>query len=80
MTKIWIGVFWGKTTEASAMPSARPTSKANRSLMTGAACIAVAGTLTISVLAGGLYELSERAANDLRDHTSYIALTEGPDQ
>jgi len=80
MTKIWIGVFWGKTTEASAMPSARPTSKANRSLMTGATCIAVAGTLTISVLAGGLYELSERAANDLRDQTSYIALTEGPDQ
>ena len=80
MTKIWLGVFWGEATEASAMPPALPTSKTNRRLMTGATCIAVAGTLTISALAGGLYDLSERAANDLRDGTSYIALTEGPGQ
>ena len=76
MAKIWIGVFWGKPTEASSTPPALPASRANRSLMVGATSLAVAGTLTISALAGGLYDLSERAAEDLRDGSTYIELTE----
>jgi len=59
------------------LPAARPASKANQSLMTGATCIAVAGTLVISAMAGGLYDLSERAAADLRDTSAYVELSEG---
>ncbi len=79
MAKIWIGVFWGAPTEASTSPPAQPSSKANRRLMVGATSLAVAGTLTISVLAGGLYDLSERAADDLRNEGTYIALVQGTD-
>lgn len=79
MAKIWIGVFWGEATEASSSPPANPSSKANRSLMIGATSLAVAGTLTISALAGGLYDLSDRAATDLRNENSYIALTVASD-
>jgi len=77
MTKIWTGVFWGEPAEASMSAPARPTSAANRRLMTGATCLAVAGTLTISVFAGELFDLSERAATDLRNPSSYTALTIG---
>ena len=75
MAKIWVGVFWGEPTEASSSPPANPSSKANRGLMIGATSLAVAGTLTISALAGGLYDLSDRAATDLRNESSYITLT-----
>jgi len=77
MTKIWTGVFWGEPAEASISAPALPSSPANRRLMTGATCLAVAGTLTISVFAGELFNLSERAAADLRNPSSYTALTMG---
>ncbi len=79
MTKIWIGVFWGEATKASAGPPANPSSRANRNLMIGATSLAVAGTLAISAMAGGLYDLADRAAADLRDQSTYIALTQSPD-
>lgn len=79
MTKIWIGVFWGEATEASAGPPALPSSRTNRNLMIGATSLAVAGTLAISAMAGGLYDLADRAAEDLRDQNTYIALTQSPD-
>jgi len=74
MTKIWTGVFWGEPQEASMTPSAARESRANRRLMVGATSLAVAGTLTISVVAGGLFDLAERAADDLRDGATYSSL------
>ena len=65
MTKIWTGVFWGEPMEASMTAPAVQASPANRRLMMLAATAAVIGTLAISVSAGGLYDLSERAATEL---------------
>jgi len=70
MTKIWLGVFWGRDND-TAEPV--PTAQNNRRLMFSATGIAVAGTLTISVFAGTLFDLSERAASDLRDPQRYIS-------
>lgn len=69
MTKIWLGVFWG--TDADPV---EPLDAAisNRRLMFGATGLAVAGTLTISLFAGGLFDLSGRAAEDLRVPQRYI--------
>ena len=70
MTKIWVGVFWG--TDADPFTPV-PTARRNRRLMTAATGLAVVGTLTISLFAGALFDLSERAANDLRDADRYIS-------
>jgi len=63
MTKIWLGVFWGKDADGL---QAVPTAPNNRRLMQGATMLAVAGTLTISLFAGTIHDLSERAATELR--------------
>ena len=69
MTKIWMGLFWGTPT---ATFSPVQTAPANRRAMVGATGLAVAGTLTISLFAGTLFDLSERAANELRNAEVYI--------
>ena len=69
MTKIWIGVFWGKQSQER---NPVPTSPANRRLMRAATGLAVAGTLTISFFAGTLFDLSRQAAEDLRNPSVYI--------
>ncbi len=63
MTKIWLGVFWGEDADGT---EAVPTAPTNRRLMQGATMLAVAGTLTISLFAGTIHDLSERAAAELR--------------
>lgn len=70
MTKIWIGVFWGAASD-EAEPV--PTRRGNRRLMITATSLAVAGTLTISFFAGTLFDLSERAAIELRTPGVYAA-------
>ena len=72
MTKIWLGVFWGTPPSRTELPI---TSASNRRAMVGATGLAVAGTLAISLFAGTLFDLSERAANDLRDD-SYITVVQ----
>lgn len=69
MTKIWLGVFWG---EESADITSVPTAPGNRRAMFGATGLAVAGTLTISLFAGTLFDLSARAADGIRDAELYI--------
>ncbi|NNF53135.1 MAG: Na+/H+ antiporter subunit D [Acidimicrobiales bacterium] len=69
MTKIWIGVFWGPPPEHAVGPSPTP---ANRRLMYSATGTAVAGTLTISLFAGTLFDLSQRAATGLTTADLYI--------
>jgi multicomponent Na+:H+ antiporter subunit D len=70
MTKIWMGLFWG--TPTGTVHPVR-TAPANRRAMVGATGLAVAGTLTISLFAGTLFDLSDRAADELRNSQSYIA-------
>ncbi len=75
MTKIWLGVFWG--TDADGL-EAVPTAANNRRLMFAATGLAVAGTLTISFFAGSVFDLSQRAAEELRSSDAYITtVTEG---
>jgi multicomponent Na+:H+ antiporter subunit D len=69
MTKIWLGVFWGPQ-QHDRRPV--PTTPGNRRVMLAATGLAVAGTLTISLFAGTLFDLSQRAADDLRSPDSYI--------
>ncbi len=69
MTKIWLGVFWGPQNE-DVTPV--PTAVGNRRTMQFATGLAVAGTLTISVFAGTLFDLSQEAAENLRTPTNYI--------
>ncbi len=70
MAKIWLGVFWGPMPDDGATPHpARPRS---RRLMTGATAAGVAATLAIAMLAGPLWEMSERASTALVDPTAYV--------
>ena len=69
MAKIWLGVFWGVRPESATELHA----PGNHSAMFAATGLAVAGTLTISLFAGTLFELSSDAANDLRTPANYIA-------
>jgi hypothetical protein len=65
-----MGLFWG--TPTGTVHPVR-TAPANRRAMVGATGLAVAGTLTISLFAGTLFDLSDRAADELRNSQSYIA-------
>jgi multicomponent Na+:H+ antiporter subunit D len=69
MTKIWLGVFWGSSPE-ELQPV--PTRSGNRAAMMSATGMAVAGTLAISLFAGTLFDLSKKAATDLRSPDTYI--------
>lgn len=70
MTKIWLGVFWGTDADDS---SPVPTAPRNKRFMYAATGLAVAGSLFISVFAGTLFDLGERAATDLRTPSGYIS-------
>lgn len=69
MVKIWAGVFWGE--QMTAAPD-QPVERAGRRLMVGATAAAVVGSLVISATAGGLWDLSERAAIGLLESSHYI--------
>ena len=71
MTKIWLGVFWGEP--ADDLTPVR-TERGDRRAMYGATATAVAGTLFISFFAGSLFDLSQRAAEDLRNVPSANAI------
>ena len=62
MVKIWAGVFWGEPTEPAEHTDERP---GVRPIMMSATGLAVAGTLAVAVVAGPLWEMSERAAHEL---------------
>ncbi len=75
MTKIWLGVFWGPT-RAAGVPVEIPVSAESHArghrLMVAATGIAVVGTLAVAVLAGPLWDMSERAAVELVEPATYI--------
>jgi len=71
MTKIWGGVFWGVPEAPGPIATDRP-SRPLPLLMVGATAATVALSVLIAVFAGDIYDLSHRAAVDLRDPTAYI--------
>ncbi len=68
MTKIWLGVFWGPAAPTTA---AVPVAAGNRRIMQSATGLAVLGVLAISLFAGTLFDLSQRAAGELREPGGY---------
>ena len=76
MLKIWTGVFWGpETTDHDAEDGSgrEVVSSRSWSMMVAATGAGVAVTLAIAVLAGPLFSMSERAADELLDNRQYIA-------
>jgi multicomponent Na+:H+ antiporter subunit D len=71
MTKIWGGAFWGKP-EGGAPGDRRALRLHLNPLMLGATTVLVGLSVVISVAAGPLYSLSERAARTLVERDAYI--------
>jgi multicomponent Na+:H+ antiporter subunit D len=79
MTKIWSGVFWGA-------PDDEPRHEPRDDRRLGAPLLMIVstaalalGSIGVSVFAGQLYDVSERAANDLLDEQFYIDAVLQPD-
>ncbi len=70
MTKIWANTFWGPNPTDD---PGRPLSSRRRALMVAPTAALVGLGLAIAVLAGPIYALSERAAEDLADPSGYVA-------
>ncbi len=76
MTKIWANAFWGPGTDI--VPAPGPdVSRGREALMVGSTATLVVMSLTIAVLAGPLFDLSERAAVDLLDTSTYVGAVLG---
>jgi multicomponent Na+:H+ antiporter subunit D len=71
MTKIWANVFWGAPLVPEGVHRVLP-GLAGRVAMVGSTATLVVMSIGVAVASGPLYELSERAADDLVDPTSYI--------
>jgi multicomponent Na+:H+ antiporter subunit D len=76
MAKVWSSVFWGTPSEVVPDPDPEDTLEVGTArtprLMTGATALAVAGGLAITVVAGPLYGLTSRAADDLLTPSRYV--------
>jgi multicomponent Na+:H+ antiporter subunit D len=72
MTKIWSGVFWGaREIEPSREPQLDGRSGSPWGMVLGTSILVVA-SLSVSVWAGTLYDIAERAAVDLLEPQGYI--------
>jgi multicomponent Na+:H+ antiporter subunit D len=69
MTKIWANTFWGP--DPSSDPG-RTLTAPRRALMVGSTASLVVLSIGIAVAAGPIYDLSERAAADLVDTSTYV--------
>ena len=82
--RVWVEVFWGDPVEV--VPDVDPTDAIDVGvtrtprLMTGATIAAVVGMVSITFVAGPLYGLAERAAQDLVDPGSYTSAVLGDAQ
>ena len=77
MGRAWSEVFWGPVADVVADPDLSDALDVGTArtpgLMLGAAVVAVVGGLSITVVAGPLYALSERAAQDLVRPGAYVS-------
>ncbi len=74
MTKIWSGAFWGERDEE---PDRTPIQVGRLGApisMIGATAVLAAASIAVSVWAGPLYALAERASTDLLDPRGYIEI------
>ena len=79
MTKIWNGVFWGEPDEPSPVAAAEGPDRLPASpAMLGATTVLVVASLGVSLVAGPLFDVSERAATVLLERTPYIDAVVGP--
>ena len=79
MAKIWNGVFWGTAEDPTLrLARAAPTERLGTPALMNVATIAlVAFTLAIAAYGGPLYEMCQRAAEDLLDPSAYVAAVFG---
>ena len=78
MTKIWAGVFWGAAEEKPATEPRRDGRLGSPPAMIIATASLALASVAVSIWAGALYDVSERAANDLLDPSGYVeAVLEG---
>jgi multicomponent Na+:H+ antiporter subunit D len=78
MTKIWAGVFWGEPESAPPLNEGR--TNGGPPLMVFATGLTVALSIAYVVFAGPIFELAERAGNDLMHPTAYIEAVLGGDR
>ena len=82
--RVWVEVFWGEVApvvaDADASDRIDVGVLATPRLMTGAAVAAVVGMVSITFIAGPLYGLAERAAQDLVDPSAYVTAVLAPEQ
>ena len=72
MTKIWAGVFWGERDEEPAA-APRPEGRFGSPIgMLGATGALAAVSLALAIWAGPIYDVTERAAEDLLDPRGYV--------
>lgn len=72
MTKIWSGVFWGEAEERPVRAPQQQDRWGSPLLMVLATTFLVVITVAFSFAAGGIYDLSVRAAEDLMNPQRYI--------
>jgi len=70
MAKVWNGIFWGRP--ETIHPGNQVLLSGHRTMM-GATIFLVTVTIAIALFAGPIYELCERAAQDLLDPSRYIS-------
>ena len=70
MTKVWSGAFWGQPESAPERDAA--SSSGGSSMMSFATGITVGLSIAYVVFAGPIFELAERAGNDLMDPSVYL--------
>jgi multicomponent Na+:H+ antiporter subunit D len=81
MVRVWSGVFWGPVAEVVADTDREDSvdvgvARTPRLMVAGTAAVVVGG-LAITVIAGPLYGLTTRAAQDLVDRSTYVTAVLG---
>jgi multicomponent Na+:H+ antiporter subunit D len=77
MTKIWTGAFWGEPRVEADRQAAEVQAMGGPPLMILATAAVAALSVAVAVAGGPLFELSQRAAEDLLDTSSYIGAVFG---
>jgi multicomponent Na+:H+ antiporter subunit D len=75
MTKIWSGVFWSEPAEPLSQDATTETT--SPVLMVLATAVLVVATISFTVFAGPLYDLSLRAAHSIMEPAAYVTAVLG---
>ncbi len=71
MTKIWAGVFWGEAEEEPSSPPREAGAWSTFTMVAATGALSLA-SIGVSLWAGALYDVTERAAEDLLDPAGYV--------